>query len=409
MSSLRYRPMRILWAKTDFLHPATRGGQIRTLEMLRCLHRRHEVHYVCLNDGASDEGKARCGEYCTAAYSVHHVAPPRGSMHFGAQVAAGLVSRLPVAVARYRSSAMQRRIRELLAMLPFDALVCDFLFPSPNIPDISRAVLFQHNVEAAIWRRHAALTNGRATRWYLWSQARRMEAYEREVCRAAGHVIAVSEADERQMRERYGVSRISHVSTGVNLDYFKPPAEAERKADLVFVGSMDWLPNVDAALFFAEQVLPQIRERLPWCKVAIVGRKPDRSVEQLASRDSKLIVTGTVSDVRPWLWGSLAAVVPLRIGGGTRLKIFEAMAAHLPVVSTTVGAEGLPVTSGRHLTIEDDPARFAAACIELVEQEARRRQLADNAWELVSTRFSWEAVTREFEEILAAAPRPGVD
>ena len=140
-----------------------------------------------------------------------------------------------------------------------------------------------------------------------------------------------------------------------------------------------------------------------------MGRKPDRSVARLAKHDSSLIVTGTVPDVRPWLWGSLVSVVPLRIGGGTRLKIFEAMAARVPVVSTTIGAEGLPVISGRHLTIEDDPVRFAAACVELIEQEERRRRLADEAWQLVATRFSWDAVTREFEEILRIAPRPGID
>ena len=175
----------------------------------------------------------------------------------------GLASRLPLAVTRYRSSAMKRSIRELLAARSFDALVCDFLFPAENIPDISRAVLFQHNVEAVIWERNAALANGFSTRWYLSSQARRMEAYEREVCRAAGYVIAVSETDKKQMCERYGVTRIGHVSTGVNVDYFEPPSETERKADLVFVGSMDWLPNVDAALFFVKGILPRIRERLP--------------------------------------------------------------------------------------------------------------------------------------------------
>jgi len=253
------------------------------------------------------------------------------------------------------------------------------------------------------------LANGFSTRWYLSSQARRMEAYEREVCRAAGYVIAVSETDKKQMCERYGVTRISHVSTGVNVDYFEPPSEPERKADLVFVGSMDWLPNVDAALFFVKGILPRIRERLPWCKVAIVGRKPDRSVAQLAKHDSSLIVTGTVPDVRPWLWGSLVSVVPLRIGGGTRLKIFEAMAARVPVVSTTIGAEGLPVISGTHLAIEDEPSRFAAACVELIEQEERRRRLTDKARQLVAARFSWDAVTREFEEILRIAPRPGID
>lgn len=398
--------MKILWVKTDYLHPTTRGGQIRSLEMLRCLHRRHEIHYVCLDDGTNDEGPRRSHEYSSKAVAVHHTVPPRRSLRFLGQLAAGAFSRLPVSVARYKSAAMKQKIAELLAGEHFDSMVCDFLFPTPNVPKMSQTVLFQHNVEATIWKRHVEQASNPAARSYLALQARRMERYEREMCRRAAHVVAVSDVDVKTMAAEYGVEKIDAVETGVDLDYFAPPNVVEPKTDLIFVGSMDWLPNIDGVKFFTEEILPRIRARRPDCKVAIVGRRPTPAIEQLGQRDSNIIITGTVPDVRPWLWGSSVSIVPLRIGGGTRLKIFEAMAAKVAVVSTTVGAEGLPVEPGRDLLMADEPEAFADACIALLEDRQRRNALADAAWGLVSSRFSWDAVTRKFESILEQAPAP---
>jgi glycosyltransferase involved in cell wall biosynthesis len=398
--------MKILWVKTDFLHPTTRGGQIRTLEMLKALHRRHEIHYVAFDDGNS-EGVRRSGEYCSRAYPVSHSVPPRRSMRFAGQLVRGLISRVPVSVARYVSPRMMRQIEELLTQQKYDSLVCDFLFPAPNIPDISRAVLFQHNVESTIWRRHVEEAGNEAKKIYFGLQARRMLAFEREVCRRAGHIVAVSDIDREAMRKLFGAERISAVATGVDIHYFAPPlTSAERKADLIFVGSMDWLPNIDAVQYFAAEVLPLIHKERPDCRVIVAGRKPTSALEELARREPSIILTGTVPDVRPYLWGSTVSIVPLRIGGGTRLKIFEAIAAKLPVVSTSVGAEGLPLEEGAHIRIADTPELFAQRCLELLADRAQRREMVDRAWELVSSRFSWEAVTRDFEAALEGGPTP---
>jgi glycosyltransferase involved in cell wall biosynthesis len=167
---------------------------------------------------------------------------------------------------------------------------------------------------------------------------------------------------------------------------------------------MDWLPNIDGARFFLEQIRPRITETLPECRIAFAGRRPEPWLEKRAKEDSSLIVTGTVADVRPWLWGSAVSIVPLRIGGGTRLKIFEAMAAGVPVISTRIGAEGLPVEHGRQLLIADAPGAFADACVLLLKDAKRREQLAREALSYVAARFSWEAVTREFETILESHP-----
>src|ERR1700683_1312531 len=137
--------MKILWAKSDFLHPTTKGGHIRTLETLKRLHPRHEIHYVALDLPEQAEGVRRSSEYCTQAYPIPHFAPGRSSPRFWTQACAGLFSPLPLAVSRYQSDAMKRRIETLTRSEKFDAVVCDFLFAAPNMPDLAEATLFQHN------------------------------------------------------------------------------------------------------------------------------------------------------------------------------------------------------------------------------------------------------------------------
>ena len=398
--------MKLLWVKTDFLHPTTRGGQIRTLEMLRRIHQRHEVHYICFDDPAVAEGPAQAHEYCAYAYTVPHRAPEKSltSPAFLGQLANGLVSAMPVAVNRWSSRAMYEKIAAISQQHKFDAVVCDFLFPAPNVPALERSVLFQHNVEAMIWRRHASQAAGLPRKMFFKLQARRMEAYERHVCNTVRRVIAVSEADAKVMRAQYGVKDVQAVATGVDLEYFTPPEKlpAENpQFDLVFVGSMDWMPNVDGIEWLETQILPLIRSRRPQTTLAIVGRKPSAAMQALAARDPLITVTGTVPDVRPYLWGSQVSIVPLRIGGGTRLKIFESMAARTPVVSTAIGAEGLNVTHGRDIVLADSPQAFADACIETLADADRARELSTRAYDLVAAHYGWDAIAHQFEAMLA--------
>ena len=393
--------MKILWVKTDFLHPTNRGGQIRTLEMLRKLHRRHEIHYLALDSGQSPEGPERAAEYSSFHYSVAHATPSKTSPAFAAQLIRGLVSPLPVAVERYKSIGMRRQIERLAAEHRFDAIVCDFLFPAVNVPELSHAVVFQHNVEAVIWERHARHGRTPLHRWYFRRQHQRMKAFERQICLAAKRVIAVSPRDSDVFQSEYGLARVPWIPTGVDVDYFAPPpSPPEPLADLVFIGSMDWMPNIDSAQWFADAILPQIRASLPDCRVAFVGRQPSAAVLELARRIPNFIVTGTVPDVRPWLHGGAVSIVPLRIGGGTRLKIYEAMAAGCPVVSTSIGAEGLDYTDGENIVLADSPESFANACIGLIKDAGARLRIASNARRLVVEKHSWDSVAAEFEEAL---------
>ena len=392
--------MKLLWVKTDFLHPTTRGGQIRTLELLRCLHRKHEIHYIAFNDPNSPEGLERAGEYCSKAYPIDSKVVDKESPAFLVELFVGLFSRMPVAVRRYHSARMRAQVERLMQREVFDHIVCDFLFPAPNLPDLTSCVLFQHNVEAIIWKRRTDHAPGPLHRQYVKLQADRMLRYEGEVCRRVRKVIAVSEPDAALMREWYGVKRVEAVPTGVDADYFQARAPVPPAADLVFVGSLDWAPNIDGIDWFEREVLPLILQRKPECSVAIVGRKPPRSILELSTRYPGIQVTGTVPDVRPWLWGSKVSIVPLRVGGGTRLKIFEAMAAGIPVVSTTIGAEGLGARDGDTIRIADTPEDFAEACIASLDSAAERERLRGRALQMVTEQYSWEAVAGAFEKLL---------
>jgi sugar transferase (PEP-CTERM/EpsH1 system associated) len=396
--------MKLLWVYSDFLHPTNRGGQIRTLETLKCLHRQHEVHYAGLWNPKFPEGPARAKEYASYVYPVQRTATEKTSPAFLLQLAKGLVSDLPVAVFRHQSDELRATVDRLIREQSFDHIVCDFLSSAPHFSDLSRAVLFQHNVEAMIWKRHVEHAGSPLRRYYFRRQARLMLEYERQVCRSVKNIIAVSEADAETMRGLYGVSRVAAVPTGVDVGFFQPTAEAEPTRDLVFVGSMDWMPNIDGMVWFVREVFPLIKRKLPSCSLAIVGRTPGREVTELAERDAGIRITGTVADVRPWLWESIVSIVPLRIGGGTRLKIYEAMAARTPVVSTTIGAEGLDISPGENILIADEPEAFAEACVLLINDRGQRRRLADAAWQHVETNHSWEAAAGAFERALAIAP-----
>jgi glycosyltransferase involved in cell wall biosynthesis len=398
--------MKTLWVNTNFMHPTTKGGQIRTLEMLQHLHRRHEIHYVAIEKPHEPEGPARAREYSFRAYPFQHHIRSKTSPLFWGELVKGLVSPVPVAVERFHPPGMREFLEALIRKESFDCAVVGHLAPTAYFPDLPHAVFFQHNVETVIWRRHVEHASDPLRRWYLQLQASRMFEFEKRVALEAGHIVAVSKTDADEMRRLFGVTRVSEIPTGVNIDYFMPPNERPMdRADLVFVGSMDWLPNVDGVLYFAREVLPIIRRKRPDCSVAIVGRIPPPKISELAANDKRIQVTGTVPDIRPYLWGGSVSIVPLRIGGGTRLKIYEAMAAKIPVVSTTVGAEGLTVNPPDDIRIGDTPEEFAAQCLDLLDDVQARIRVATNAWEMVNANFSWDQVSRCFERVMESGPK----
>ena len=410
--------MRILWLKSDLLLPLDKGGKLRTWHLMRHLAKRHRITYLSFADpdqiaadGIHPKPVVIAGMQEVAAQIevVPKVDPPKGSFRFYTDAARYLLDPLPYAIAKYRSSQYAGRLKKLLAEEDFDLVVCDFLFPAVNIswPLRCPAVMFTHNVESEIWRRHAETATGTIGKYLYATQYRRMLRYEARTLAQFDGVLAVSDADRNTFARLYpGRIRgpVEVVRTGVDTAFFSPSPSAASSRRLVFTGSMDWLPNEDAMLFFCREILPRIRAEEPAATLDIVGRVPTPAVQRLADIPG-VTVTGRVDDVRPYMKDASVYVVPLRVGGGTRLKIFEAMAMGRAVVSTAIGAEGLPVVHGRHLWLADDPQAFAQATIELLRNLPQRRQLESAARELVVEHYDWSAVAGELDDALTAISR----
>lgn len=399
--------MRILWLKSDLLLPLDKGGKLRSWHLLRHLAIRHEITYVAF---ASRHEAAHVEGMRAVAHSVHVIPRserPKGSIGFYAGAARRLFDPLPYAVAKYRSRAFARRVQTLLRESPFDLIVSDFVLPAVNLPRRlpCPAVVFTHNVEAEIWRRHAAVQTHFLKRLLFRQQYRRMLRFEERALGRFDEVLAVSDADRDTLLRLYpgAIRRPIHVvPTGVDTDFFRPATAPDTSRSLVFTGSMDWLPNEDAMLSFCRDVLPAIRAEEPAVTLSIVGRSPTPAVARLAD-NAGITVTGRVPDVRPYMADAAVFIVPLRIGGGTRLKIFEAMAMGKAVVSTTIGAEGLPVRDGEHLLLADEPRALAAAVVRLLRNVDERRTLETAARKLVVDQYDWTVVAGHLEDALMEA------
>lgn len=408
--------MRILWVRTGGLLPLTSGGQIRSFHTIRELSEHHSVSVLTTHvPGLEEPGMAAAAlPHCASARSIPHtpkpdwrtlVWPQRPTLENAAGIARSWPSALPVELWRWRVPALREAVRAALASGRFDACVADSLAAVPSVPAQNPVpvVLYEHNVEHLIWKR-LAQSVAAWRRPALELEWRKLRRYERRACASATLTIAVSEHDRGTLASLAPSARVRAIATGVDLDYFAPNGRAERDANLVYVGSMDWYPNEDAALQLIEVILPLIRAEIPHATATIVGRDPSPRLQAAASRVG-VRLTGTVADVRPYMADAAVLVTPLRIGGGTRLKLFEGLAMAKATVSTRIGAEGLPLVSGEHAVLVDGPSAFAAEVVALLRDPDRRRRLGLAGRELVASRYSWPQVVRRFEDHCLEAAR----
>jgi len=400
------RSLCILWVKVGGLWPLTSGGRLRSFHIISELSRHHEVTVLTTHEPEEDGTLlARQLPRC-ALVSVPHVLAKRGGMGFLWALMRSWLTPLPVSVYKCRNAELTAEVARVTAAGHFDLCVADFLYAVPNV-DLDGAmpvVLFEHNVEYMIWQRTSANTRNPGRRALLELEWRKMRRYESRACRDADLTIAVSEDDRRLLGENAPQSRIEAIPTGVDLDYFQPgdgtgdnagQVAREQPAEIVFTGSMDWHPNEDAMFYFIDSVLPLLRREVPEISLTIVGRNPSQLLRE-AAITAGVTVTGTVDDVRPYIRRAAVYVVPLRIGGGTRLKIYEALAMGKAVVSTTIGAEGLPLEEGVHIVRADDAGAFSMKVLELLRDRTRRQELGTAGRRLMEQEYSWSRVAQDF-------------
>jgi polysaccharide biosynthesis protein PslH len=393
--------LKILWAKANKILPVHSGGDIRSYNLARQLAQKHALTFCSYYDGPPDEiyEKALC-EHFPGAVCVCTGQRSDTGLRRGVDYALRFPRRAPYAVSRFSCRALELRLKRWYAEEAFDVAVCDFLDAAVNFPnDLSvPTILFQHNVESEIWRRHAGTETSPVKKLIYALEFKKMLAYEKAAVQRFQHVIAVSEHDRKLMSAWVDPARVTVVPTGVDLRQYQPDFSDREPAPLVmFIGAMDWEPNIDAVDFFCKEVWPSVLAQVPQARFRIVGRNPDRRVQRLAN--NSIEVTGQVPAVIDHLRQAAVVVVSLRIGGGTRLKIYEAMAAGKAVVSTTVGAEGLDVHNGRDIVLADSAKDLAESVVRFLTDGGIRRKYERAAAELAA-RYDWPAVSGKFEEVL---------
>ena len=352
--------MNIVWAKAGGLLPVNSGGRSRSYHLLKCLAEKHSISVFTFYAAQHDDPHPTLKESFARVEYLPLDLPQKGGFSDYILYGQSLLSMQSYSLAKYRRSSIKERLRRFLEGR-CDVLVCDFLFSAPVIPWDAPCpkVLLSHNVEATIFERQYRVAENQLWRAVCRREWQLIERAERRYARKADCVLTVSDTDRKVFAGFADPDKITMIPTGVDTEYFRPAPREEKSNCLVFTGSMDWLANEDAMVHFVKGVLPLVQQQIPDVSLWIVGRSPTKRIQDLASHNRNVHVTGTVADIRPYMNKGQVYVVPLRVGSGTRLKIFEAMATAMAVVSTSVGAEGLPVTHGKDIIVADSDEAFA--------------------------------------------------
>jgi glycosyltransferase involved in cell wall biosynthesis len=397
----------LLFVSPRFLFPVDSGGKIRTTQVMRGM-KGGRFRIKLVSPGTSELAgrfKAELDEICDdfAWWPLHD-----GGRLKTLRRISYAVSRLPISVrsdwCRSAAELVKSSLEERPAAVVFDFVHSTILAPSSLT---TPSVLFTHNVESEIFARHARVTRHPLLGMLWRSQANKMRAFESAALGNFDVVVAVSDRDADAFRGEHDRIRSVVIPTGVDPEFFRFH-EPVSDNHIVFCGSMDWLANQEAMTFFMDDVWNKIVSKVPDARLTVIGRAPPESLIDRARRQRvNWTFTGYVDDVRPYLKGAGVSVIPMRVGGGTRLKVYEAMAAGTAIVSTSVGVEGLPIDQGTHYLNADEPDAFADAVVSLLSDRESRVTMARRARQLVEREFSYRAAASAFEQACSLAVECG--
>lgn len=393
--------VKILWVKPGKLLPLDTGGRLRTYNILRHLAAAHEITYLSYYRGGRDQQyEQEMQKHLPGALTLHTGDAHASGLGCYVDYVLRLPQSAPYSISRFTSTSVQHVVSDRIAQGDYDVAVCDFLASTLNFPqDLTiPTVLFQHNVETSLWQRRSEFEEKWFDRWSAKLEHLKMARFEPLQVKRFHHVLAVSEEDSSVMASMVDRTRVSVIPTGVDLSTYHYDPEWQVKAPLVvFTGSMDWAPNIDGIAYFCREVWPRVLAHVPSARFRIVGRNPHPRVRELAC--NSIEVTGSVPDIIDHVREAAVVVVPLRMGGGTRIKIYEAMAMGKAIVSTRVGAEGLDVSHEHDVLLADAPEQFAVYVSTLLSDEATRRRY-ESAAAATAQRHDWSGVSEIFVDVL---------
>jgi polysaccharide biosynthesis protein PslH len=386
--------MKILVMTTKSPYPLFEGRALRTYNLIKQAALHHEIHLLSFVQNQEDlDGIEHMRGICPVVeFEKLYFEGSKGQLLQDA--VSELFSRAPLPVVKYQTSAMQARLRRLMADHHYDLIHLDMLHLAPymDLCGSTPVCLVEHNVEHVILDRRADTETRPLHKAYLRYQARKLKHFEARACGQAGHVVTVSELDAQQLRELSPGARVTSVPNGVDTEFFTAGEQPHRPNSLVFVGGFTWFPNLDAIRYFCDEVLPLVTKVVPDLMLTVIGKQPDSAVVDEIARHPNVRLTGQVDDIRPYVDEAAAYVVPLRIGGGTRLKILDALSMSKAIVSTSVGCEGLNVTDGQSILVADTPQAMARTIIDIFQQPELAQRIGRAGRALVEREYDWRAV-----------------
>lgn len=390
--------MRVLIVDEEIPWPLNTGKRLRTFNLIQRLQKKHHITYLCYGETGSSLPDCPNVELVSIPSPVLE---QRG-VRFYTALLANLMSGNPYIVDRHFSRLFANKAIQLASSGKFDLIHCEWTPYTENVIsllDKYPSVLSAHNVEAQIWERYHKAETNLLKKAYINIQWRKLRRYEEKSARRYTMVTTVSAPDQQVFINKYGCSNVTVVPNGVDQNYFSPLNRPQKPSSMVFTGSMDWRPNQDGVRYFIEEIFPLIRRNIPEATFTVVGRKPPQWLIDMAGRSAGVVVTGTVDDVRPYIAESTLYVVPLRVGGGSRLKILEAMSMSRIVLSTTVGAEGLDVADGKNILLSDTPKDFADKACTILGNPGAYQGYAISGRELIMERYTWDAISDVMDSV----------
>ncbi|MBC8876211.1 MAG: glycosyltransferase [Planctomycetes bacterium] len=408
--------MRVAIVDEELPYPATSGKRIRTLNLTLRLARRHRLTYICHRN--TDEQEACEAEQYFRSQGIQtivvdRIAPTgsasRPTLGFYARLAWNLASRLPYSVQTHASRALRQAITKYASSHHVDLWHCEWSPYAESLDALNAnskhkrgsrvTVVMAHNVESLIWQRYYENETNPLKRWYIRHQWKKFQRFERCVFGEATRVVTVSEEDAKLARREFGAPRVSVVENGVDVSYFKPIDMERNPNQILFLGSLDWRPNLDGITQMLDRIFPRVLSRHPSAGLVIVGRKPPAWLVDRAGESQNVRLHADVADVRPFMHCAGVMAVPLRIGGGSRLKIIEAAACGLPVVSTKVGAEGLCFAPGEHIVEVESVDDMADALIHSIGNPQQHLEMADRAYQVVVEQYDWDVLADKLDHV----------
>jgi glycosyltransferase involved in cell wall biosynthesis len=395
--------MKILIVTTKSPYPLFEGRALRTYNLIKQAALHHEIHLLSFVQTPEDlEGIEHMRSICKVV-EYEKLYFDGAKTQILQDAICELFSRAPLPVVKYRTAGMRAKMRKLMQTHQYDLVHLDMLHLADymDLCGNTPVALIEHNVEHVILDRRADNETRPLHRAYLRYQAAKLKSYEGRACQRAQHVVAVSELDAQQLRDLGPGARVTSVPNGVDTEYFRTSQTPRKPTSLVFVGGFTWFPNLDAITYFCEDILPKLLKTIPDIQLTVIGKQPDTPVAQEIAKHPNVTLAGLVEDIRPDVDAAAAYIVPLRIGGGTRLKILDALSMSKAIISTSVGCEGLDVEDGKTIVIADTPDAFVQAIVKVLADPAWADTIGQQGRQLVESRYDWAAVAKTLMAVYA--------